>query len=251
LPYSISFSPAHHPSISAYQHVPHRGRWLILTLLLTVLLAACGTTKRVEPGQYRIVSGDTLSSIARKHGQSVSSLMKLNNITNPNRIQVGQILRVQSSGASTAAAGDSTIPATTPLPPQQQQAPRGPAPARSIALIWPADGTVNRTMPKPSPYGMYIVNKAGTRVNAVADGTVIYAGNGLRGYGNLSIVRHASGFLSVYGHNRTLTVREGQTVKQGQKIAEMGDTESSSVALYFELRYDGKATDATRFLPKR
>ncbi|MFA5489633.1 MAG: peptidoglycan DD-metalloendopeptidase family protein [Candidimonas sp.] len=233
-------------------HRRARSLWLVLAIALAVLLSACGTTKRVEPGHYRVVAGDTLSSIARKHGQSVSALMRMNNISNPNRLEVGQILRVQAGAGSTpSSSGSSNIPVTRPVPPTQKPPPKTPAPPRSIALVWPADGTVNRTMPKPSPHGLFIVNQAGTPVKAVADGSVIYAGNGLRGYGNLAIVRHASGFLSVYAHNRSLAVKEGQNVKQGQKIAEMGNTENSAVALYFELRYDGKATDATRFLPKR
>ena len=86
-------------------------------------------------------------------------------------------------------------------------------------------------------------------MKAAASGKVVYAGNGLRGYGNMLIVNHDANFLSVYAHNQTLLAKEGAQVKQGQTIATMGSTGSNAVNLYFELRYDGKAVDALRYLP--
>jgi lipoprotein YgeR len=80
---------------------------------------------------------------------------------------------------------------------------------------------------------------------------VVYAGNGLRGYGNMLIVKHDSEYLTAYAHNRALLVKEGQTVAQGQEIAEMGDTDSNRVMLHFELRYLGRSTDPSRYLPPR
>ncbi|KOS75987.1 peptidase M23 family protein [Burkholderia mallei] len=99
--------------------------------------------------------------------------------------------------------------------------------------------------------GIDIANTAGTPVIAAAAGTVVYAGNGLRGYGNLLIVKHDADFLTTYAHNRALLVKEGQTVAQGQKIAEMGDTDNDRVALHFELRYGGRSIDPARYLPSR
>ncbi|TEA78358.1 M23 family metallopeptidase [Allopusillimonas ginsengisoli] len=219
---------------------------LFIIAALMSLLVACGTTKPVGPGQYRVAAGDTLTKIARQHGQSVSSLMRMNNISNPNRIKVGQVLRVQKSTGSASASG-STAGST----PSASYPPPGPRPANAINLIWPADGNPDRSIKGPSPQGIFIVNKAGTPVKAVAEGKVVYAGNSLRGYGNLVIVHHASEFLSVYAHNRALAVKEGQRVKQGQRIADMGNSESKQVGLYFELRHNGKPVSALSYLPRR
>ena len=99
--------------------------------------------------------------------------------------------------------------------------------------------------------GIDIVNAAGTPVVAAAGGTVVYAGNGLRGYGNLLIVKHNADYLTAYAHNRALFVKEGEAVSQGQKIAEMGDTDNDRVMLHFELRYQGRSVDPARDLPAR
>ncbi|KCV26084.1 peptidase, M23 family [Bordetella bronchiseptica 00-P-2730] len=125
------------------------------------------------------------------------------------------------------------------------------APIRGITLIWPADGKVTRQFNGSSVLGITIANSAGTSVVAAAGGTVAYASNGLRGYGNLVIVRHDGSFLTIYAHNRKLLVKQGQRVSQGQRIAEMGDTDSSQVNLYFELRRDGKAVNPAGALPRR
>ena len=99
--------------------------------------------------------------------------------------------------------------------------------------------------------GIDIANVAGTPVFAAAGGTVVYASNGLRGYGNLLIIKHNADYLTAYAHNRTLLVKEGETVQQGQKVAEMGDSDNDRVMLHFELRYDGRSIDPTRSLPPR
>lgn len=231
------------------------GLWLILALAM--LLSACasrGPAQSGAPGTYTVVAGDTLHKIARQHGQNVDALMRLNNLRNPNQIRVGQVLRVRAGagqGASTAPQSTVDAGSSTVAPPRPVTTPATALPKQRIALAWPAQGTVNRTLARPSPFGLYVLNKEGTPVKAVADGQVIYADNGLRGYGNLIIVRHASNYLSIYAHNRRMIVKEGQPVKQGQTIAEMGSTESRQVGLYFELRYNGKATDAFRLLPNR
>ncbi|KAA0891004.1 peptidoglycan DD-metalloendopeptidase family protein [Pusillimonas sp. ANT_WB101] len=226
----------------------HALRWLLASAMLS-LLVACGTTttQPVASGQYRVVSGDTLSKIARQHGQSVQSLMKMNSISNPNRLEVGQVLRVQGSGVATSRPAPTPSSGVSVTPTPSASARSG---AAGISLAWPAEGNVNRGLKGPSPYGLYIINKVGTPIKSVADGKVVYAGNGLRGYGNLVIVNHASSYLSVYAHNRSITVKEGQSVRQGQKIAEMGSSESKQVGLYFELRHNGKSVNANSYLPK-
>ncbi len=99
--------------------------------------------------------------------------------------------------------------------------------------------------------GLAIAGKAGDPVLAAADGRVVYAGSGLRGYGNLVIVKHNATFLSAYAHNQTLLVKEDQIVRRGQKIAEMGSTDAERVQLHFEIRRQGKPIDPARLLPPR
>jgi murein DD-endopeptidase MepM/ murein hydrolase activator NlpD len=209
----------------------------LAVLCMAVVLAACGTSKPMSEGQYRVVKGDTLTQIARKHGQSVNSLIRSNRLKDGDSIRVGQVLNVK--GGSTAS--------PAPLPPAQGPSIAAP---RSIDLVWPAEGKSSRGTSAAHTQGVYIAAAAGSPIKAAAAGKVMYAGNGLRGYGNMLIVNHDADFLSVYAHNDSLLVKEGTQVKQGQTIATMGSTGSNAVNLYFELRYDGKAVDALRYLPK-
>ena len=126
-----------------------------------------------------------------------------------------------------------------------------PARAPAVSLVWPAQGEVIRGFDGKTSKGIDIGNVPGTKVVAAAGGTVVYAGNGLRGYGNMLIVKHDSEYLTAYAHNRALLVKEGQSVAQGQQIAEMGDTDTNRVMLHFELRYLGRSTDPSRYLPPR
>jgi lipoprotein NlpD len=102
-----------------------------------------------------------------------------------------------------------------------------------------------------SSKGIALGGRPGDPVVAAADGRVIFSGNGPRGYGNLVIVKHANDLLSVYAHNRSLAVKEGQDVRRGQKIAELGDSGATSPRLHFEIRQQGKPVDPMRFLPRR
>ncbi|RKP52228.1 peptidoglycan DD-metalloendopeptidase family protein [Trinickia fusca] len=229
-------------------------------LPLAAVLAACGSAP-VAPGYYRVEQGDTVTKIARVHRQSVQSIVRWNNLPNPDSIEVGQTLRVVPPGTTPAAGGPArtgnapvtaaTAPGEAPArTPAASTAPTS-APATGIALIWPTQGTVVRTFNGANSKGIDIANAAGTPVVAAAPGTIVYAGNGLRGYGNLLIVKHNADFLTAYAHNRALLVKEGDRVTQGQKIAEMGDTDNDRVALHFELRYGGSSIDPSRYLPTR
>ena len=140
---------------------------------------------------------------------------------------------------------------STPARTASRAAPDAAPPARGISLIWPTTGTVVHGFDGVNFKGIDIANTAGTPIVAAAPGIVVYAGNGLRGYGNLLIVKHDADFLTAYAHNRTLLVKENDRVTQGQKIAEMGDTDNDRVALHFELRYGGTSIDPTRYLPSR
>jgi lipoprotein YgeR len=221
-------------------------------------LAACGSAP-VGPGFYRVERGDTLSKIARSNRTSVQSITRWNNLSNPDSIEVGQVLRVAPpAGTATASAGSSrSSGASSGSATASTSASRGAAadtpsaPASSISLIWPATGNVIRGFDGTNSKGIDIANAPGTPIFAAAGGTVVYASNGLRGYGNLLIIKHNADYLTAYAHNRALLVKEGETVQQGQKIAEMGDSDNDRVMLHFELRYAGRSIDPTRSLPPR
>ena len=138
------------------------------------------------------------------------------------------------------------------VPPAAAPAPAPAVPAdEKLSWMWPADGKVVATFDEGKNKGVDIAGKAGQQVVAAGAGKVMYAGSGIRGYGNLVIVKHSDTLLSAYAHNRTIVVKEGQTVNKGQMIAEMGDSDTDSVKLHFEIRQLGKPVDPSRFLPNR
>jgi lipoprotein NlpD len=120
-----------------------------------------------------------------------------------------------------------------------------------ITWAWPAAGAVTTVFDDTRYKGVAIAGKAGDPVVAAADGRVVYAGSGLRGYGNLVIVKHNNTYLTAYAHNQTLLVKEEQLVRRGQKIAEMGSTDAERVQLHFEVRRQGKPVDPAKVLPPR
>ena len=152
-----------------------------------------------------------------------------------------------SSPPASAAAPTAVAPASPPRP--------APAVARSadedIVWTWPAEGVLGGAFDETRNKGIAILGKAGDPVVAAADGRVVYAGSGLRGYGNLVIVKHNDTFLSAYAHNQALLVREDQAVRRGQKIAEMGSSDADRVQLHFEIRRQGRPVDPTKLLPPR
>jgi lipoprotein NlpD len=119
-----------------------------------------------------------------------------------------------------------------------------------VDWMWPAEGKQVASFDQGKK-GIDISGKAGQAVVAAAGGKVMYAGSGIRGYGNLVIIKHTSNLLSAYAHNKTILVKEGQTVSKGQKIAEMGNSDSDAVKLHFEIRQQGKPVDPSKFLPSR
>jgi lipoprotein YgeR len=250
---SILSQPACATALGPIRARPLGRLWMLACIVaLLALLSACGTTK-VQPGYYRVQSGDTLTQIARKQGTSVSNLVRWNRLSNSNSIEVGQVLRVEppagqarTSTPSNAASKPASSPRASASTGKRRTAPPG-----AISLVWPAQGKVTRGYDGGGSNGIVISNSAGTPVVAAAGGTVAYSGSGLRGYGHLVIVKHNASFLSIYAHNSKLLVKEGQSVKQGQKIAEMGNSDSKQVGLYFELRYNGQAVDPAGTLPPK
>ena len=131
-------------------------------------------------------------------------------------------------------------------------APAASAPGEDkISWMWPSEGKVIGTFDEGKNKGVDIAGKAGQQVVAAGAGKVMYAGSGIRGYGNLVIVKHSNSLLSAYAHNRSILVKEGQNVNKGQAIAEMGDSDADRVKLHFEIRQQGKPVDPSKFLPNR
>ncbi|HEY8355991.1 MAG TPA: peptidoglycan DD-metalloendopeptidase family protein, partial [Ramlibacter sp.] len=238
------------------------------------VVALPGAENAGRPGYYTVKPGDTLIRIALENGQNWRDVARWSNLDNPNVIEVGQVLRVAPPGpvppTVTAQAGVPLPPAgaaSAPLLPASAaaSAPRGtvtaatpsttgtPVPAEEeIAWSWPtATGAVLAGFDEQKNKGLDIGGRAGEPVLAAADGRVVYAGAGLRGYGNLIILKHNNTYLTAYAHNQSLAVKEDQNVRKGQKIAEMGATDSDRVKLHFEIRRQGKPVDPSRYLPAR
>ncbi|MFZ4626294.1 MAG: peptidoglycan DD-metalloendopeptidase family protein, partial [Rhodoferax sp.] len=182
---------------------------------------------------------------------------------NPNLIEVGQVLRVVPPVSGDVVvkpvAKPSVTASTVVLPPSVAIAPALAASAvakpvaadSDIKWIWPASGVVVAGFDEAKNKGLDIGGTAGEAVVAAADGRVVYVGAGLRGYGNLIILKHDNVYLTAYAHNQTLLVKEDQTVLKGQKIAEMGNSDADRVKLHFEVRRQGKPVDPVKYLPPR
>ncbi len=162
-----------------------------------------------------------------------------------------------SSGAASAASASNGAPVVAAAPATSSTAarPAPPAPPREgddeVQWAWPAVGPVATAFDEGRSKGLAITGKAGDPVLAAADGRVVYAGSGLRGYGNLVIVKHNATFLTAYAHNQALLVKDEQVVRRGQKIAEMGASDADRVQLHFEIRRLGVPIDPQRLLPAR
>jgi lipoprotein NlpD len=215
------------------------------------------------PGYYRVKRGDTVLRIALDQGQSYRDIVRWNNLTDPNLIEVDQLLLVRPPAGkmtvkplTSAAATPPTTSAPQKMAEQRMAPPADPkieavkpdAPPPGIRLSWPAKGKVVEDFIDGKNKGIDIAGKLGDPIQAASDGKVVYAGNSLRGYGNLVIVKHDNTYLTAYAHNRNLLVKEGDSVRKGQTIAEMGDTDANSVRLHFELRVNGKPVDPLPYL---
>jgi lipoprotein NlpD len=230
-----------------------------------------------KPGYYSVKPGDTLIRIGLDHGQSARDIARWSGVDNPNRIEIGQVLRVLPPEASSSSASTGVVtrpvtqgnvaPVTPAAPGAEKHASSAPASASSAAApaaaasgaladeeigwIWPTNGVVLAGFDEVKNKGIDIGGTAGDPVLAAADGRVVYVGAGLRGYGNLIILKHNNMYLTAYAHNQTLLIKEDQSVRKGQKIAEMGNSDADRVKLHFEVRRQGKPVDPAKYLPAR
>ncbi|WP_321910461.1 MULTISPECIES: peptidoglycan DD-metalloendopeptidase family protein [unclassified Paraburkholderia] len=217
--------------------------------------ASAPVTRVVTKTTYvRVRRGDTLARIAQKHSVSVKDLTAWNHLKPNSHLRAGQSIKLVSKQTITVQvaapqAGGAAANSTANSAGNRQVAAEVARHASSVALVWPAHGRVVEPFAAGTTRGIEIAGKAGDPVIAAADGKVMYAGTGLNEYGSLIIVQHNKDFLTAYSHNRRLLVKTGDTVHQGQQIAEMGSENNDRVAVLFEVRRDGKPVDPMPYLP--
>lgn len=249
--------------------------------------SATVTTSPVMTGQtYVVQPGDTLYRIAVNHGCDPTELAQANGITDPTQVSIGTVLRltaprtapvttvavdaVTGTDSQTVVVGDpyaqgnsqsvdltgsqdstSVSLSTTTTAPTQPVAPAGQKALGNTVLSWPvARGPILTQFSDTGSKGVEIGGQMGADVRAVAAGRVIYTGENVSGYGKLIIVSHAPGVVTVYGHNSELLVKRGDNVTNGQVIAKMGDSDSRTVNLLFEVRYNDKPVNPLEYLPQ-
>ena len=261
--------------------------------LLVAMLAGCTSLSKapVDDGKSASVSpypplpkdctqtwtvrkGDTLIGIALDAGADYRDVAAMNQLANPNIIQLDRTLcvrRTASKGtkkappantvANTGAKsndkpGDTEKSAPVVNKKTVEDMPStssatAAAVADGVRFAWPAKGKVIAGFNESSNKGINIAGKMGEPVDAAAEGKVVYAGSGLRGYGNLVIIKHDGNYLTAYAHNSKILVKEGEAVKRGQRIADMGDSDADTAMLHFEVRRQGKPVDPMKFLSQR
>ncbi len=252
-------------------------RFLLLATLpaaLAALLTACSSpppapiegrspppTERIN--YHRVSKGETLFSLAWRYEKDLHKLARANGIRQPYTIYVGQRLnldtsRVRAVSPRTTATKTRTLPSKTPTTKATVKRTTKTPTTLPASLPskwrwqWPVPGRVSRHYSASGLFkGVDLQVVPGQPVKAAAPGLVVYAGNGLRGYGELIIVKHSDIYLSAYAHSRKILVKEGQVVKAGQKISEAGGDPANSRRLYFEIRKDGKPVNPVQYLPKK
>ncbi|WP_242482191.1 peptidoglycan DD-metalloendopeptidase family protein [Thiocystis violacea] len=224
-------------------------------------------------GYYLVQNGDSLSLVAERHGVSMRKLARWNRLQPPYTIYADTLLRVvppdgkyprPARGQVAAQAAKPAVRTTAPKTASKTAAPKaasprsdeGPSSRRGpsgLAWEWPLRGALLQGFRAGdrTHQGIRIAGSAGEQVRAAADGVVVYSGSGLKGYGNLIIVKHNNKYLSAYGFNRRLLASEGDRVEAGQSIAEVGQGADAIYLLHFEVRRDGTAVDPILYLPAR
>ncbi len=230
---------------------------------------------RWHAGFYTVRSGDTLYSVAWQYGEDFKTIARWNHINAPFIIYPGQKLRLippneksSTSNKSKSTSSKSSLSQTSRPEPSKTQAKSKPkltpaqlrwrekkrkmAQKQKVKWKWPTRGKVITTFSLSSlgRKGINIAGHKGQAINAAASGTVVYSGQGLRGYGNLIIIKHNEEYFSAYAHNHKIHIKEKQKVKIGQRIADMGSTDAERNMLHFEIRKNGTPINPIKFLPK-
>ena len=219
-------------------------RWRSVAIAVVVVtLAACGIPRYVPaPDTHIVRSGETLFSIAWRYDLDARDVARWNQLGDGSLIHPGDVIRLAPPSGSSAS---TSRPAPKALP----KVPTQPPPPWS----WPTNGRVSVNFGgKPGTgTGILIDGKAGQAILAAASGRVVYAGSGLIGYGQLIILKHNDTYLSAYGYNASLLVKEGEKINKGQRIATMGEGTERKARLHFEIRRNGKPVNPRQYLPAR
>ena len=215
-------------------------------------------------GVHTVKPDETLYSISWRYSRDFKDLAAVNHISEPYHITPGQVLSLappqkQTKPVATVAEPNGAPTTSMQGPHTNSSVTKNAAPQKNenvtqtfdqkLVWRWPADGKIQGDFKQTK--GINIVGKKGSPINAAANGRVVYSGSGLRGYGKLLIIKHNDRLLSAYAHNDALYVKEGDWVVLGQKIASMGQSDSNTVQLHFEIRQNGKPVDPLKYLPKR
>lgn len=228
---------------------------LLMCLVIGLVLSGCAGNSSNSEGSYSgsvytVKRGDTLSRISRMTGTSVRDLARMNGISPPYTIEVGQKLKVTGASKSSGSKKSSSTQ-TAKVTPSSAVPKSSWPPVGQRCWRWPASGKVIMTY-STAEGGNKGIDIAGTRgqpIYAAGAGKVVYVGNQLRGYGNLVMIKHNEDYITAYAHNDKLMVNNGQSVKIGQQIATMGSSDTDSVSLHFQIRYRATAIDPLRYLP--
>ena len=230
-------------------------RGMVTLVLVVLLVVGCAPRYRWDytPERSHVVrSGETLFTIAFRYGHDHRELARWNKLGDGSLIYPGQVIRLTPPpGTASARTSNRPQPAPKRATPTRTMPP--PPSDPSPNWEWPTSGRISSEFDgRPgSGAGLVIDGRAGQPVKAAASGRVVYSGGGLIGYGQLIILKHNDTYLSAYGHNASLLVKEGDTIKKGQRIATMGEGPGQKPRLHFEIRRNGKPVDPRRFLPAR
>jgi len=217
------------------------------------ILSTGGQTVALRQGPtlrtHQVKAGETLYTLAFERGLDVADLSAWNGLSEKTPLRAGQALLLEPPAAPIRDASAGHLERARPTVPPMTETKRPVVVASG--WVWPVHGQVTRAFdPKQGSKGLDIVADEGVPIQAAAAGDVVYAGDGLRGYGNLIIIRHTHSTLSAYAHQARLKVSEGQRVSRGQTIGEMGRSDADRVKLHFQIREFGKPVDPRAYLPK-
>ena len=229
--------------------------------LLLLAICSCASLSSYQSTQYKVRKGDTLYSIAWRYETTYKKIARLNRIKKPYKIKAGETLKIRYAKSSNLpkpkprkARPKNTSKGKTTVKPAKTVARKAVSSSNKISKWnWPIRGPIVKTFGsnRGLTKGIEIANKQFSKVVASAPGVIVYAGDGLRSYGNLIIIKHNDEYLSAYGYLQKINVKEGQKVKQGQLIATLGLDRAQKALLHFEIRRDGRPVDPIGYLPAR
>ena len=259
---STSFAGLKNRAISVLVQFP----WLLVFFILTI--TGCSTTQNYAPVRpyqrdlvnsekyYYVKQGDTLYSIGFRSGHGYKRLSYWNKIPPPYNLKIGRKIKLFKPKQKLIAKNRNQTKNTTSKKVRsssQKTSTKSNNNKKVLKLYWqwPIKGKILKTFSQTGSKGIDIYGKLGHKVRSAASGKVVYSGSGLKGYGNLLIIKHNYLYLSAYANNRRLLVKEGQIVKKGQVIAEVGRVGGKQTSLHFEIRKDGNPVNPVKYLPRK